>query len=362
MGSKAPEFAPADNPASDCSDAWTRLRTFLYLPLLNFYLLLLPRTLSFDWSMEAVPLVQSFDDARNLGSLVFYSVLVYTAMLLFRRLNRDVKVHVYSKDVTSSTAGNHSPQYNSNHNNSNGGLAYTYDYAVTSLSSSVKYTSGVQTNGVTGRTCYSRHNYVNTLSPAIENEHNQSSHMMMNYSNLSSCNDVTKHNNHTTPVRRRVLRSRADSGTSSSDNSDVTSHHSVRNNNADVTQYSALHILVMSLAILIVPFIPATNLFFYVGFVIAGRILYIPSMGFVLLVSYGAYVTMNSSSGVSRSSALCRTVVTGGVLVLVGLYSVRTVMRNEDWRTEEKLYRSGVDINPAKGEHTCMYSVLWSTH
>ena len=104
----------------------------------------------------------------------------------------------------------------------------------------------------------------------------------------------------------------------------------------------------MSLAILILPFIPATNLFFYVGFVIAERILYIPSMGFVLLVSYGAYVTINNGTALCERT-VCRTLVTSCVLLLVTLYSVRTVVRNEDWRSEEQLYRSGVDINPAKG-------------
>lgn len=38
---------------------------------------------------------------------------------------------------------------------------------------------------------------------------------------------------------------------------------------------------------MVFPFLPASNLFFPVGFVIAERILYIPSMGFCLLVAYG---------------------------------------------------------------------------
>lgn len=37
----------------------------------------------------------------------------------------------------------------------------------------------------------------------------------------------------------------------------------------------------------IVPFIPATNLLFPVGFVVAERVLYLPSMGFCLLVAMG---------------------------------------------------------------------------
>lgn len=38
---------------------------------------------------------------------------------------------------------------------------------------------------------------------------------------------------------------------------------------------------------MVFPFIPATNLFFPVGFVVAERVLYAPSMGFCLLVAVG---------------------------------------------------------------------------
>lgn len=42
-----------------------------------------------------------------------------------------------------------------------------------------------------------------------------------------------------------------------------------------------------SLALMVLPFIPATNLFFPVGFVVAERVLYTPSMGFCLMVAHG---------------------------------------------------------------------------
>ena len=38
---------------------------------------------------------------------------------------------------------------------------------------------------------------------------------------------------------------------------------------------------------MVIPFIPASNIFFPVGFVVAERILYLPSMGFSLLVALG---------------------------------------------------------------------------
>jgi hypothetical protein len=38
---------------------------------------------------------------------------------------------------------------------------------------------------------------------------------------------------------------------------------------------------------MVLPFIPAANLFFAVGFVVAERVLYTPSMGFCMLVALG---------------------------------------------------------------------------
>lgn len=43
----------------------------------------------------------------------------------------------------------------------------------------------------------------------------------------------------------------------------------------------------MCSAAVVIPFLPATNMFFRVGFVIAERVLYLPSAGFCLLVIVG---------------------------------------------------------------------------
>lgn len=59
-------------------------------------------------------------------------------------------------------------------------------------------------------------------------------------------------------------------------------------------------IVLLALSMIIIPFIPATNLFFPVGFVIAERILYIPSMGFCILVSLGILVLFRATKIPSR--------------------------------------------------------------
>lgn len=47
---------------------------------------------------------------------------------------------------------------------------------------------------------------------------------------------------------------------------------------------------------MVLPFLPASNLFFPVGFVVAERVLYIPSMGFSMLVAHGWTRLANSST------------------------------------------------------------------
>lgn len=182
---KTPDFSPADNPASH-EKFLTRSLTFTFLPTLNFWLLLFPSKLSFDWSMNAVPLVESFSDYRNLFSLFFYSILTYSAV-------------------------------------------------------------GFLSGKFSGKDC---------------------------------------------------------------------------------------KLVVLSTSILVLSFFPAANLFFYVGFVIAERILYIPSIGYCILVCWG----------LER-----RRIGLAAFFLLILILSAKTVIRNCDWNDEESLYKSGIDVNPAKG-------------
>lgn len=57
----------------------------------------------------------------------------------------------------------------------------------------------------------------------------------------------------------------------------------------------------MGLALGIVPFLPASNLFFRVGFVIAERVLYLPAAGFCILVVTG----MRELSAAGHVSKVC---------------------------------------------------------
>lgn len=106
-------------------------------------------------------------------------------------------------------------------------------------------------------------------------------------------------------------------------------------------------IVIISLGFLALPFIPASNLFFYVGFVIAERILYLPSVGACL--SIGASVA-ETYRIVKHGSKTCGRLILGVTMVLLFFMAAKTLRRNMDWHDEESLYRSALHVNPPKGK------------
>jgi hypothetical protein len=259
MGNKPPEFAPSDNPASDSDQFITRCLTYLLLPVLNMWMFLCPRILSFDWSMSAIPLVESVADYRNIFTVVFYSVMGYLAYLTLDFINNHSKA---------------SPV----HLNGNG---------------------------------FSSH-VIQTLKPS-----------------------TGKHKTFQTQRQTSITGENLSNSTHSHSSGLNISSHSI-------------DVLIFSIALIVLPFIPASNLFFYVGFVIAERVLYIPSMGFCLLVGHGCNILYKKYKNEKNNKE--KLVVIGTVFLIV-LNSGKTVLRNKDWASEERLYSSGIAVNPPKGKY-----------
>ena len=92
----------------------------------------------------------------------------------------------------------------------------------------------------------------------------------------------------------------------------------------------------------------------YVGFVAAERVLYLPSVGFCLLVAFGFQRCVVHNG--RRPSLRSRALLVAAAAVLVASLSCRTLLRNRDWYDEERLYRSAITINPPKGLFTSFQS------
>ncbi|XP_033127047.1 protein O-mannosyl-transferase TMTC4-like isoform X1 [Anneissia japonica] len=98
-------------------------------------------------------------------------------------------------------------------------------------------------------------------------------------------------------------------------------------------------VLAIGLAALIIPFLPASNIFFRVGFVIAERVLYLPSLGFAIIVTLGF-------NCICTAKPKLQTVVFIGISCLLCSHILRCVQRNRDWLTEDSLYYSGLTVCP----------------
>ncbi|KAK7598338.1 hypothetical protein V9T40_006573 [Parthenolecanium corni] len=168
--------------------------------------------------------------------------------------------------------------------------------------------------------------------------------------------------------------------------------------------------IIMSLGLLVFPFLPASNLFFPVGFVVAERVLYMPSMGFCMLVAYGFGLLMEKrlsvfppfsshlrslvgSISAANKSFIISNLVLGdehpaspsdktsktrrrnlrpacssflshdscirankgedenrkfcwtAMLLLILVHTMKTYMRNFDWKDEYSVFMSGLKVN-----------------
>lgn len=97
--------------------------------------------------------------------------------------------------------------------------------------------------------------------------------------------------------------------------------------------------LTLALVLLVVPFLPASNIFFRVGFVIAERVLYLSSAGYCLLLA--------SCVGWCCSHwAKYRKLVCVSMLALLCVYVLRCALRSHQWRSEKTLFTSALSVCP----------------
>ncbi|CAG0890274.1 unnamed protein product [Darwinula stevensoni] len=101
-------------------------------------------------------------------------------------------------------------------------------------------------------------------------------------------------------------------------------------------------VIMLSLAWVIIPFLPASNLFFTVGFVIAERMLYLPSLGCATLVALGFRRLLSAAS----ASQFLRLVLYGCLSWMLGMYSLKTWERSGEWVSENRLFLSGLRVCP----------------
>ena len=108
--------------------------------------------------------------------------------------------------------------------------------------------------------------------------------------------------------------------------------------------------VIFGMAVMVVTFLPASNLFFTVGFVVAERVLFLPSMGFCILIVHGAtkLITCVKHSTIKKA-------IQAVIFLLLLTHSVKTVDRNTKWLSGKSLYIEALKLNKYDG---LMYSNL----
>lgn len=96
--------------------------------------------------------------------------------------------------------------------------------------------------------------------------------------------------------------------------------------------------LTLGLALIAVPFLPATNIFFRVGFVVAERVLFIPVAGYCIIFVYGIE-KLNVFFPCSKVWRSC-------LLAIVILFCFKSYRRTVDWQSESKLFLAGLAVCP----------------
>jgi hypothetical protein len=368
------QFSSADNPTAKAPSAWTRLLTFTYLPAFNFQLLVYPDKLSFDWGMDAIPRLTTIFDGRNWLTIAVYGCLTYViwrnVQVLLKHSIPNVKTGINSRmrrfalaktkaenlDIPCSfckhdlTLQRHTSACRTLNNN-NSTTALSCNCCCTGLATLLT-TSNFYSNGL------NQFKYENGVKKSSSSESLASTSSNESFESALSNGSTTSSASSVDSKKWKMYSSGSVSGGSSKN-------------------YQSA--ILLSVSLLTLSFLPATNLLFYVGFVVAERILYLPSVGYCLLIGLGigklveSTKASGSSSNSSKISKNVRT-VNGGrnnssgsnqwkfsgqrkrqiilvvFSVLLIVFSVKTVKRNFDWINEESLFRSAIGINPPKGE------------
>ncbi|VDK48454.1 unnamed protein product [Anisakis simplex] len=104
-------------------------------------------------------------------------------------------------------------------------------------------------------------------------------------------------------------------------------------------------LICFGLAIGLLTFLPASNLFVTVGFVIAERVLYLPSLGFCILMAV-AFEKLQNHCFFYMHNERFRFVA----FILLLLAATKSMKRCAEWKTELELYRSGLDVCPSNAK------------
>jgi tetratricopeptide (TPR) repeat protein len=108
-------------------------------------------------------------------------------------------------------------------------------------------------------------------------------------------------------------------------------------------------VMLVSLSWYIIPFIPASQVLFQPGTVIAERVLYIPSIGICFITAWVLFTAW-------RRGYVTKEVFLAVCLIILLAYSARTLARNPDWHSQRTLFKSAIETCPNSGKARYNYA------
>ncbi|KAM7533331.1 hypothetical protein Aperf_G00000123750 [Anoplocephala perfoliata] len=103
--------------------------------------------------------------------------------------------------------------------------------------------------------------------------------------------------------------------------------------------------LSFGLALPALPILPASNLFFYVGFVVAERVFYVPSAGFCLVLGLGFQMLLQRCAPMRKGALFSKRQAYVILAILCSGFALKTFYRNYDWKDEYSLFTSALKVN-----------------
>ena len=105
--------------------------------------------------------------------------------------------------------------------------------------------------------------------------------------------------------------------------------------------------VLFSILFMILPFVPASNILQTVGFVAAERTLYMPSIGWCLLLALGCEKLLTLAN---RTCVKYRYLLYTAIFSLLCVHGARLMGRNAVWQSRSTLFQSGLASTPSNAK------------
>lgn len=289
-----------------------KIFSLFYLHFRYFYILLWPSTLCAEYAFDCIPKVSNINDFRNLYSIGLYLSLIFLIIIGIFKITKFCKHRRIQRE----------------------NIEKQIDEFIKKV-----------------EVFYDNDKYKNKID-VKENEDNDSDDEIVEESETDVLGDEEEIEN--LPLVE-VIRLKLNNSNFYEKNVDKD------NEIWDIRDES----LIVSLTWLIIPFIPASGFFLRLGTLLAERLLYVPSIGFCMLLSIGIYyfsinlIYYLSSKSFLYKGLLSKIIYSIIICLITMAYIAKTRSQNMVWENDETLFLKSIQICPNSAKLQLQVAKLW---